>query len=212
MDEEVILAWARGPEVDGAFADSVVGALLYDRVERGLIGGHISSTGPYIAFNRNEVVQTFLDDTDAKWLFWVDTDIVFTGEQMYELFALASTERLIVSGVYFSPRADRSLFSAPRGLEKIDGRWTAYEVVLPENELVEVGSNGMGFTLIHRQVFEDVAAAFPGPMIWYENELIDGEMWGEDLVFCKRAAQVGHKVWAHSGLIVGHRKLVTVRP
>ena len=76
---------------------------------------------------------------------------------------------------------------------------------------VELGSCGMGCTLIHRNVFEKLQQILSDdPWPWFGHDIIQtvrgAERAGEDVTFCKRAREAGFKIVGHCGVTVEHYK------
>src|SRR5206468_643087 len=74
----------------------------YQRVVNG--GGHLAnSSGANITNARNEVVDAFLDQHDADWLWFIDTDMTFDPDILDRLVKAAHPEkRPIVGALCFS--------------------------------------------------------------------------------------------------------------
>jgi hypothetical protein len=71
-------------------------------------------------------------------------------------------------------------------------------------ELVKADATGAGCLLIHRDVFE----AIPGgpPVRWFQHELIGKDLFGEDIIFCMRAAVAGFQLYIDTAVHAGHIK------
>lgn len=223
MTGQVIPAWVHPTEVDSSFMHSmltVIGVELLGarRIERWL--PMRCGTNGLIAA-RNEVASTFLKIDGAEWLWWVDTDMGFAPDALDRLLEIADpVERPIVGGLCFA-QMERG-FDGMGGYrteivpalyqwhEISDGRagflsWANY----PRDTLVEVAGTGSAFVLIHRSVFERIAAddRFEDGH-WYDrmrNPLTD-QLLGEDLSFCARARMVDITINVHTGIRTTHRK------
>lgn len=97
MKKRYVIGFVSGMEVSLPFFDSVVHAVVRDGC------GIVSYTGgPVLHRLRNELARHWLARTewaDTEWMVMVDTDIIFTLEQLDAL--LAHDER-VVSGIYAS--------------------------------------------------------------------------------------------------------------
>ena len=55
-------------------------------------------------------------------------------------------------------------------------------------------------------ILDEMKTYFDAPQHWFTEKVMDGEWFGEDLMFCLRAASLGHPVLAHSGVRLTHYK------
>lgn len=223
-------------EVNSRFHTSVIDLIVRDAMLGGPItqaGGHLPmSSGANIVTARNKVVKTFLEDTTAEWLWWLDADMTFPPDTLDRLLASADRkQRPIVGGLCFALLKGQHQeivptlygFSQAQQLVRYNG--------FPEDQLVQVVGTGSACLLIHRSVFEaiadlkvgdEIAAAtgqpadakrFPPPWPWYA-ETISGANWGdsisEDLTFCIRAAQAGFPIFVDTSIEIGHVKPVVI--
>lgn len=168
---------------------------------------------------RNGVVRHFLADRGADWLFWVDSDMGFAVDTVDQLFAAADPQsRPIISGLTFANRdaeedgmGGRYALAAPVVMDwkhiddevGFDIRWN-----YAQNAVVRCDGVGSACVLIHRSVFERIAAEF-GPN-WYTRSRnpSTGQMISEDLSFCVRANALGIPVHVHTGVKTTHAKTV----
>jgi hypothetical protein len=73
----------------------------------------------------------------------------------------------------------------------------------PKGCLVEIAGCGFAAVLIHRRVFEDLMFRdINGPQWFAENKL--GISESEDINFCIRARQKGHKLWCDTSAKTRH--------
>lgn len=171
---------------------------------------------------RNKAVRLFLDDRQADWLWWVDTDMGFAADTVDRLLAVADpAERPVVGGLCFTWRQDASdgmggWLTSPvptifdwRALESGE---QGFEVRLDyeRDALVRCSGTGSACILVHRSVFERVAAEYGDH--WYDR--IDnptmGRVMSEDLSFCLRAAALGIPVHVDTGVRTTHQKTLWV--
>lgn len=210
-----MVAWVHAEEVAHSWFMSIMGAVLSDR-----------RIGPYTAMKcgtdglvaaRNQTVEAFLK-SQCEWLWWVDTDMGFTPDTASRLLAAADpVERPIVGALCFSNRETKQ---DGYGGYRCDPIPTAYKfVTMPDgrngfqpifdyarDSLVEVAGTGSACIVIHRSVLEKVRDEF-GPN-WYIRltNPTTGQLIGEDLSFCYRAAQTGHRLFVHTGVKTTHLK------
>lgn len=219
----VVVGYVRPDDVDGRWADCLMSLIEYEMAKpEGLYRCRIiGETGPRIARARNDVVEQFLTHPDcagAEWLLWLDTDMIFDPNFLEQVYSVAdAVERPIVGGLCFAggrSHVTPTLYTFSfTGSEEGGDLNIESDLPLfyPANTLVDVGGTGSACVLIHRSVFEEIQARYVekpnvGPMIWYQDLVINGKDWGEDLVFCLRAMLCGKRTYVHTGIKVGHRK------
>ena len=159
---------------------------------------------------RSKIANFFINNTEHDYLFFLDSDIGFKPEDVLKLLA---HQVPIVSGAY--------------PMKIIPERYCV-DVVQPEErrgDLVKINGNGMGFVLIHRQVFLDIAKQFSGlkyiPSDYHsdtphteaefnnsyhyfaEQQTQNGFM-SEDKSFFYRAQQVGYNIWLDTSIKLNH--------
>ena len=183
-------------------------------------GGFIAirySTGGIIKA-RNDAAAMFLAAKDSEWLFWMDTDMGFAPDTLERLLAAADpVERPIMGALCFGFKEIR-----PDGL---NGYWSApIPTVLdwattesgeqgfaprfgyPPDEVVQCTGTGSACLLIHRSVLEKLG---PDPYTPLRNPTT-GDLLGEDLSFCARAAQLDIPTHVHTGVRTSHLKPIWV--
>ena len=183
-------------------------------------------SSPRIASSRTEIVKAFLRDSDAEWLWMIDTDMVFEGDALSRLMAVADKdERPIVGGLCFTGHPGQTKLGHTLYVMENDedGRPMFSKADLPldaikEGGLVQVDATGAAFLLVHRSVFVRMAADHPhgfgtqkngdlNPFPWfYEGYVAGGHQYGEDIAFCMRARHLGYPIYIHTGIRVGHIK------
>jgi hypothetical protein len=77
------------------------------------------------------------------------------------------------------------------------------KLMVDEPGLYEVDGVAMGFTSIHRRVFENWD---PEVSMWYPSP----PFVGHDLHFCNEALKQGFKIWVDSGIGCGHLTLIPI--
>lgn len=202
----VLLAYITGERVTSQFHLSVCRSL---QAHPELIEGHLGVEGVGIALNRNLVVHNFMA-TGIDWLWSVDDDVMCTPEVLSHLLAVAQDPfKGIICAAYFGRNG------YPMWTQERDGDEYANVEKVEPGALYRLSACGMGCTLIHRSVFERIAAAPVDPRDpdpWYGYDLVprpDGSYRraGEDTTFCRRAAALGIETWG-LGHVVGHIKPV----
>jgi hypothetical protein len=169
---------------------------------------------------RNKTAAEFLGERNAEWLLWIDTDMGFPADAAERLLEAADpVQRPIVGGLCFSQIETRgdgtggwrcaatpTIFDwthLPGGREGFSVRFG-----YPVNTVTRCAGTGSALILIHRTVFERIAAKY-GP-VWYDMapNPTTGQLIGEDLSFCARAGALGIPVHVHTGVRATHMKRV----
>jgi hypothetical protein len=158
----------------------------------------------------SKIANFFINNTEHEYLFFLDSDIGFNPKDVLKLL---SHQVPIVSGAY--------------PMKTIPERYCV-DIVQPEQrhgDLVRINGNGMGFVLIHRQVFLDIAKQNPGlkyiPSDYHsdtlhtsaelnnsyhyfaEHQTQNGFM-SEDKSFFHRAQQIGYNIWLDPTIKLSH--------
>ena len=172
---------------------------------------------------RNQLAFRFMQAYDAEWMLMLDSDQQLTVEGFDKLCAAAhDTERPIVAGLYFGAWGG-DFYPTPVPLIFLEhperpGRFTPIQGY-PRDQVIPVDSAGTGCLLVHRSVFEKIAAeAGPHEMAhfddgtsaarwcWFRDMPVNGDWFSEDHFFCARAREVGFQLHAHTGVMLPHRK------
>ena len=238
-EDDVLLAFCDNGSVATVFMESVLAALNHDmeranRGERRRVSATHHAAGPYIHDNRARIARFFLDYTNRQWLWFVDNDIDFPEDAAHQLLDVAEEHNIgILGGAYWNQYPGSARYLAwlafmPSGIKAIPD--------LPVGDLpVPVTAVGMGMTLIHRQVLEDVAAMYPNdPWDTFASDMMvhldDGRLLigrtpedfgeanlegriilenhrlGEDVTLCIRAQRAGYLTYGLPSLVVDHYK------
>lgn len=164
-----------------------------------------------LAKARNRLVVEFLDNhSEADWLWFCDTDMVFDPDTMHRLVARAVQMDLTVLGALcVIVTAD-----GPIPTMFIDDPDTVTRVLLDwePDQVVEVAATGTGCLLVHRCVLEKMHADAGGSAnAWFGFDVVHsetGKEWalGEDVSFCLRARKSGFAINVDTTCHVGHHK------
>lgn len=214
--DRVAVAWIDGGQVDSAFCESMI-ALFRWRSER--ISSIIRISGALLSRQRNQVVASFLDDNDADWLFFIDSDETITAEAFDKICAAAhDKDRPIVAGLYFGAFDGPDAYPTPVPMimrMNDTGRYNPVRTI-PADAVIPIDAAGTGALLIHRSVLlamrEDslsspsVAQHEAGIWCWFRDMPVAGEWFGEDIYFCRRARDLGFPMVAATGARLGHHK------
>jgi hypothetical protein len=149
------------------------------------------------------------------WLT-IDSDIVFTPEQVIEL--IEDTEKYpVVSGLY--RMTDLQHYAAVKEWDlEYFKKYGSFEFLKVDaldttEKYMKVAYNGMGFFACRKGVIENIKYPFFSyPLIEIETE--DGkllrDMCSEDVAFCKNLKDVGYNVIVNTSLRVGHEKTLVI--
>lgn len=173
-----------------------------------------------ITRSRNTLVSQFMDTPEATHLLFIDADICFTAEQVYEMLRF---DQDFVAGIYPLKVIDwgnPAIKRAATARESFDAAPLLYVGTLcTGNEREREGRFataiycGGGFMLLKRQVIERMIAAYPDSRYKsvhaYSNAksaesyalfdcMIDketGAYVSEDFGFCQKWRDIGGKIW-----------------
>jgi hypothetical protein len=164
-----------------------------------------------ISQGRSKIANFFVNNTDYDYLFFLDSDIGFDPSDVLKLMRLGKT-----------------ISCAAYPMKTIPTRYN-YTISRPETQegrLVKIDSMGLGFAMIHRQVFLDVARKYGEELYYipddgssnvppsqeektnsyhYFLEMRNGPSYmAEDISFFTRARSVGHNAWLDTSIDLCH--------
>ena len=139
---------------------------------------------------------------DYDYIMWIDSDQVF---EPSDFFKLLEHDKDIVSGLYLRKPQGDTLDDIPIEFACFneDGKMLYTNEV--NGELRKVWSNGMGWMLVKKGVFEKTVFPWFGPII------TGLDFNGEDVSFQIRAKDAGFDSWVDTSIIVGHEKGVVLK-
>lgn len=182
-------------------------ALVRNNIHHGLLTLTNSSL---ITQARSKIANFFINNTEHEYLFFLDSDIGFNPDDVLKLM---SHQVPIVSGAY--------------PMKIIPERYCV-DVVQPEErhgDLLKINGNGMGFVLIHRQVFLDIAKHYPNlkyvpsnyhsdtphspeemnnSFHFFAEQQSENGFMSEDKSFFHRAKQVGYNIFLDTSIRLNH--------
>lgn len=149
---------------------------------------------------RMEMTATFLK-TNHTHLFWIDSDIEFTPDDVARLWNLNAD---IACGCYAMKKRDKQWFAA----------WKDGKLVKDLDQFegpIDVDYAGTGFLLIRRDVIETLAHAVPKwegangqvPAL-FMTPIYNGCLESEDYHFCRIAREAGYKIMMDPAVRLGH--------
>lgn len=181
--------------------------LVRNNINHGLLTQANSSL---ITQGRSKCVNFFINNTDHEYLFFLDSDIGFNPEDVLKLL---NHKVDIVSGAY--------------PMKTIPIRYCV-NIIQPEKrkgDLIKIEGNGMGFVIIHRNVFIKMAQNYPelkyippnddsnippsqaeidnSYHFFMEHKRGDAFM-SEDKSFFHRAINLGYDIWLDTTVKLQH--------
>ena len=182
-------------------------------------GTLMAQSGPRIAETRTKIVQTFLDAEPfarAQWLVMVDSDMVFSHDDLHDLLERADPdERPILGGLCFAGQSPDTMYptiyrcfrpypDAPLDITHVRD--------YPVDQLVSCDATGGAFMVVHRKVLADMRERFAGPYPWFVEGHQDkhNRPVGEDIAFCLRARALDYPVHVDTRIKIGHVKQVVL--
>lgn len=152
--------------------------------------------GSLIYTSRNNLARRALE-WDADYVLWLDSDMVFEPDLLERLMAdLEDYDADMVSGLYFR----RIIPYTPVLFDRLDisgeiTYWTEFKKI--PDDVFEVGGCGFGCVLMKTDVIYDVFGK-------YQNCFAPLGNTGEDLAFCWRARECGHRILCDPNVACGH--------
>lgn len=205
----VALGYVHPGEVSSYFLQSMLGAVLYDRANGQQITNIFNEwSSANISNARNRIVRAFLDQGDADWLLFVDSDMAFEVNAVSSMLAVADPETVPILGALCFGADEDGLFPTVYNLvETDDGFITMRMNDYPRDALIRCAATGAAFLMVHRRVFAEMLAhgynrAFP----WFQETHVGDRPMSEDITFCLRAAGLKVPVHVNAAVKIGHHK------
>jgi len=135
--------------------------------------------------------------TNATHLLFIDADIAILEPDTLEKLALHDKD--IVSTVFTTKTLPLGLVYSPYHGDEADLKH------LESGKLFTVDTVGMGCMLIERHCLQRIEKyAHSRNQMCFQPMMYNGEYEGEDGAFCRRAGQLGYKIWVDPSIIIGH--------
>lgn len=167
----------------------------------------IHTSGSLLVRERNDMIKSFIA-SDCTHMLMIDSDIAWNPADIQKLINM---EEDFVAALYPARGPDKCFL---------------FRGIYGENKRMDVSSKGLlemeyipaGFMLLKRCVFETMQSHFPElhyipkdeslkhteGYCLFNTEVWDGEFWGEDYVFCRRARQAGFRIWIDPTIKLDH--------
>lgn len=160
----------------------------------------ITSSGSLLVAERNRIVQSFWE-SDCTHLLCIDADL---GWPAQAVLAMLESKKEFVAGCY---PARNPLKTAKEFLFRPE--YQNNGSLIQEKHLIKMQYIPAGFMLIARSAIKKMRDKHPD--LYYEpkdkrnnpepgycffnTEVYEGEFWGEDFVFCRKAREAGVEIW-----------------
>lgn len=157
----------------------------------------LKASGSLLVAERNRLIEEFWN-SDCTHMLCVDGDL---GWPAQAVLAMLEAKKEFVAGVYPARGAERTFLFRPVYQENGS--------IETDQHLLKMEYVPAGFMLIARSVIEKMRDAHPD--LYYEpkdprnnpeagycffnTEVWEGEFWGEDFVFCRKAREAGVDIW-----------------
>lgn len=207
----ICLAYVHPGFVRAEFMDSVLRMLGDGRY---LVSMVQVESGTNVQKARNDCVRWFMANAAAEHLFFVDTDMVWSPDVPAQLIA---ADRPIVSALYLGRGADGKAFPVGMAWDSEPDKTMRYLKLTDLDGLTEVAGVGMGCAMIRREVIEALGEdGHPDqwPFAQGQTRSASGGFlsMSEDITFCVRAHNVGHRSYIAADVGVGHVKSFILSP
>lgn len=159
----------------------------------------IVASGSLLVAERNRILEAFWN-SDCTHLLCVDSDLGWPPEAV---LAMLEANKEFVAGIY-PARGDKNTFLF-RPVTESTGK------IVNDKHLLKMNYIPAGFMLLSRSCVEKMRNHFPelyyepknkeaagNPQAGYclfDTQVWEGEFWGEDFVFCRRAREAGVEIW-----------------
>jgi hypothetical protein len=223
-DGAVVVAYVHSRDVTYSWHHSMVELIGWDVTHQARVmrGGYVSMkcATDGLVDARNKAVKLFLEERNAEWLWWVDTDMGFAPDTIDRLMEAADPVlRPIVGGLAFTQREEASdgmggwrCLATPTVFDwtVLDDGKMGFSVNwnYPHDTLTRAAGTGSACILIHRSVFEKIAAEYGEH--WYDRipNTTMGQLVSEDLSLCLRAGALNIPIHIHTGVRTTHQKVL----
>jgi len=156
----------------------------------------INLSGTLLTAERNNIINQFII-SDCTHILCVDADLGWNHQDVLDMLTY---DLDFVGGVYPSRQAEIFIF---RPYLNDDGS------LINKNGLFSMEYVPAGFMLLKKEAIQKMIDKFPETRFepkdeklknacgWalFNTEVYDGEFWGEDYVFCRRAREAGIDIW-----------------
>jgi GT2 family glycosyltransferase len=165
--------------------------------------------------NRGKNQTPFGGKVPYDYMMWIDSDIVFTPEQFFQLLDM---DKDIASGWYAQPGAASAGELYTPVVENMDDdffrKHGSYQFLTTKDmekkkHPIKVDYIGFGWVLIKKGVFENIEYPWFAPKIVNLGSGIQ-DVCSEDVSFCHDVKKAGFDIWLDPTCRVGHEKTLVI--
>lgn len=165
-----------------------------------------------ITLGRSDHISLFLKEKEYDYFLSVDNDMLIHPPGCLDLMIrkLKTLGGLSIIGAVYAKKAHDVNGHCPVNGTRLDES----EPWVMDGRLVEMENLPTGFMLVPRDVVCAMVESYPmleykandGNQSWaLYNTIVENKMfYSEDFSFCKRARDIGVKIWADTGISIGH--------
>jgi hypothetical protein len=158
----------------------------------------IPPSGSLLVAERNRILEAFWQ-SDCTHLLCIDSDLGWPAEAV---LAMLQQNKDFIAGVYPARKLENKFIFRP--VTNKDGS------LVNEEHLIKAEYIPAGFMLLSRNCISKMRDKFPelyyspkdsravmeeSTYCLFNTEVYEGEFWGEDYVFCRRAREAGNEIW-----------------
>lgn len=206
LHDEIIVCWCDNGTTDGKFTEGLVYSILSSGVP---IRSAMRVQGNQIGRQRQQALDHWYEKTSYDWILWVDSDIVLTNQALQKVWQAADADlRPVVTGTYFISKENEQAMMTPY---PAIFNWTdsdyqiSYVHPLPKDQVIQVGTAGFGFVLMHRSAIDKMRAVH-GSIPYFNETGVGDKFVSEDINFFRLMHQAGVPLYSHTGAVVQHMK------
>lgn len=136
-------------------------------------------------------------DNPSDWVLWLDSDHIYKASAMYKLIDRCISEDLdMLSATYFVRGKGKVVAHINKDIETMD-RLRKEDL---DGSIVEASTIGFGFLVMRWSFLKKMYNRFGKDL--FKMDYSDNTT--EDVYFCRKVREAGHKVLFDSSVIVGH--------
>lgn len=158
----------------------------------------IVTSGSLLVAERNRLTEAFWQ-SGCDYMLCIDSDLGYPAQAV---LAMLEQNKEFICGIYPARGQDLNAFTF-RPVKNED------ESLITDNHLIKMEYIPAGFMLISRSAIEKMRNKYPelcycpkyskdkseSAYCFFDTEIFDGEFWGEDYVFSRRAREAGIDIW-----------------
>lgn len=217
---QVAVAYLHPGDVSHSFSMSLLKLMLHEQGRTGMppfvLANRCGTLG--IVQGRNDLTREFLDNTNSRWLFWVDADMGFTPDTVEKLHRAASrTERPIMGALCFGLRRESTDFDTQAERFRCFPTLYAWRefhdrvgfevwVDYPRDQVVSVSATGAACMLVHRSALEMMRERDGDNWFTPVVHPLGPTTFSEDMSFCIRAAAADVPLHVNTAVKTCHDK------